>query len=209
MTGYPEPSGYWCDVRAEGFVYGTGESVPYVLGTFPTISPVLALRWLRSQALRIADRLDPDPQRSAWVRPFMRRPSVPAPDCPTGLRAWVAEPDGERMARAHVKAGHPLCVAFPDEDCTYTLSVWPVHLPADEPAQPIPEPIRHRIGQSSHSSYVLAEAPWGCAAAVPRVDGDRRYETPPPPHRSPSHGQHGVRDALCGGGGTNPVRHTA
>ncbi|GAA4663265.1 hypothetical protein GCM10023347_13760 [Streptomyces chumphonensis] len=47
--------------------------------------PVVARRWLRAQALRIADRLDPDPHRAAWVRPFMRMPTVPAPDAASRL----------------------------------------------------------------------------------------------------------------------------
>lgn len=50
---------YWCEVLAEGEVYGTRESVPYILGTFQTISPKLALRWLQSEAERIADRPGP------------------------------------------------------------------------------------------------------------------------------------------------------
>ncbi|GAB3972960.1 hypothetical protein GCM10028832_29740 [Streptomyces sparsus] len=61
----PRPTaGYWCEVRAEGEVHGTGETVPYVLGTLKMISLKLALRWLRIEAERLADRLDPDPERS-------------------------------------------------------------------------------------------------------------------------------------------------
>ncbi|GAA2984896.1 hypothetical protein [Streptomyces fulvorobeus] len=125
MNGRAEPTGYRCEVRAEGLVYGTGRTLPYVLGTFRTISPVLALRWIRSEARRIADRLDPDPRQSAWVRPFMRVPHVPVPDGPTGLRAWADDPHSERVARERIKSGDPLSVVIPDMDCRYTLSVWP------------------------------------------------------------------------------------
>ncbi|MFF0446425.1 hypothetical protein ACFYT4_08420 [Streptomyces sp. NPDC004609] len=104
-TGNPERTSagiptraYWCDVLAEGEVYGTRETVPYVLGTFPTISPKLALRWLQSEAERIADRLDPDPERSAWVKPWTQVGTVPVPDCPTEFRFWIEDPDEHHAA---------------------------------------------------------------------------------------------------------------
>lgn len=146
MTDRAEPAGYWAEVRAEGPVYGTGETVSYVLRTTQSVSPVLALRWLRGEALRIADRLDPDPRRSAWVRPTMRVPTAPAPDCPTELRAWATDPDEQREAREHVKGGHLLFVRVSDADCTYTLSVRPVRLPGAEPDQGSPEPLARRVG---------------------------------------------------------------
>ncbi|MDH2393363.1 hypothetical protein QCN29_32285 [Streptomyces sp. HNM0663] len=160
MTGSGEPAGYWAEVRAEGPVYGTGEIVPYVLSTTASISPVLVLRWLRGEALRIADRLDPDPQRSTWVQPTMRAVTVPVRDCPAELRVWATDPNELREAREHIKGGHPLFVTVPDADCTYTLSVWPVRLPADESDPVTPELIAHRIGGLSHPLYVLAADPW-------------------------------------------------
>ncbi|GAA4782487.1 hypothetical protein GCM10023329_35620 [Streptomyces sanyensis] len=160
MNDRSDPAGYWAEVRAEGPVYGTGETVQHVLGTTQSISPVLALRWLRGEALRIADRLDPDPLRSMWVQPAIRAATVPVPDCPAELRAWATDPDRQREAREHIKDGHPLFITVPDADCTYTLSVWPVRLPADEPDQAAPEPIPHRIGGLPHPLYVLAADPW-------------------------------------------------
>ncbi|WP_236240330.1 hypothetical protein [Streptomyces sp. CC228A] len=136
MTDRPEPAVYWAEVRAEGPVYGTGETLPYVLGTTQSVSSVLVLRWLRGEALRIADLLAPDPQRSAWVQPTMRAATVPVPDCPAELRAWAADPDEQREAREHIKGRHPLFVEIPDTDCTYTLCVWPVRPPAGEPNAP-------------------------------------------------------------------------
>ncbi|WP_432066389.1 hypothetical protein [Streptomyces sp. C10-9-1] len=160
MNDRSDPAGYWAEVRAEGPVYGTGETVQHVLGTTQSISPVLALRWLRGEALRIADRLDPDPDRSAWVQPAMRVATVPVPDCPAGLRVWATDPDRQHEAREHIKGGHPLVITVPDADCTYTLSVRPVRLPADEPDPSSPEPLRHRMGGLSHPLYVLAADPW-------------------------------------------------
>ncbi|MFD8828272.1 hypothetical protein ACFV1C_38800 [Streptomyces sp. NPDC059605] len=123
-----QPGSYLCEAVAEGPVYGTGDTARYVLGTFRTISPVLALRWLGGQALRIVDRLDPDPRHSAWVTPSMRLPGAPGalgPDHCAELRAWYRDRDGQRAAHAHLKNGNPLLVVVPDADCTYTLSVRP------------------------------------------------------------------------------------
>ncbi len=111
-TGNPERSSagipvraYWCEVLAEGEVYGTREMVSYVLSTFQTISPKLALRWLQSEAERIADRLDPDPARSAWVEPWMRVDTVPVPDCPTECRVWSLDPEEHQAARDSSRTG--------------------------------------------------------------------------------------------------------
>ncbi len=160
MSGGVEQAGYWSEIRAEGPVYGTGELAQHVLGTFQTISPVLALRWLRGEALRTADRLDPDPYRSPWVQPTMRQAAVPVPDCPADLRVWADDPKEQQAAREHIKSGNPLFVVVPDTDCMYTLSVWPVRLSADEPGPSSPKSIRHRIGGLSHPLYVLAADPW-------------------------------------------------
>ncbi|MCS0634609.1 hypothetical protein NX801_02810 [Streptomyces sp. LP05-1] len=129
-TTSAEPAIYWCEVAAEGPVYSTGRVVRYVLGTWQTLSPVLALRWLRGEARRIADRLDPDPACAAWVTEAMRQPVTPVPDCPAELRVWAADPADQRAARAHLKAGVPLTVTVPDTDCRYTLTIRPLHLPA-------------------------------------------------------------------------------
>ncbi|MBW1603387.1 hypothetical protein JJV70_15005 [Streptomyces sp. JJ66] len=135
MTGQQASTWYAAEVRAEGPVYGTREVVTYVLATFQTISPELALGWVRGQALWLASRLDPDPARSAWARPVTRQSSVPLPDAPAELRAWAGRPDpaGERAACAYLTAGYALALVVPDADCTYTLSLRPVSLPAPAP----------------------------------------------------------------------------
>ncbi|MFD8823081.1 hypothetical protein ACFV1C_12075 [Streptomyces sp. NPDC059605] len=130
-NGPRQPGGYLCEAVVEGPVYGTGDTARYVLGTFRTISPVLALRWLGGQALRIVDRLDPDPRHSAWVQPSMRLPGAPGPDHSAELRAWYQDRDGQRAAHAHLKNGNPLLVVVPDAGCTYTLSVRPEAPPVE------------------------------------------------------------------------------
>ncbi|MFF2848756.1 hypothetical protein ACFVT5_20880 [Streptomyces sp. NPDC058001] len=124
-----EQPSYRCEVHAEGPVYGTGLTAHHILGTHDTISPILAVRWLTSQALRIADRLDPDPNRSPWVRKAMRKTSVPEPDSPTQLRVWVGNPAKQQAARDRIKSGYPLLLLVPDTDCAYTLSIRPPHPP--------------------------------------------------------------------------------
>ncbi|WP_405750675.1 MULTISPECIES: hypothetical protein [unclassified Streptomyces] len=81
------------------------------------------------------DRLDPDPQRSSWVRPFMLLPAAaPALDRPAELRAWYEDRESRRAAHAHIRSGAPLLLVVPVADCAYTLSVRPVR--ATEPRPP-------------------------------------------------------------------------
>ncbi|MCX2971150.1 MULTISPECIES: hypothetical protein [Streptomyces] len=161
---------YWAEVRAEGPVYGMDTATGYVLGTYRTISPVLALRWIRAQASWIAERIDPDPARSRWARCTVREEAVPLSDAPTELRAWGAESDPveDRAARAHLKAGFPLSVVAPDADCVYTFSVWPERLPS----RPGPQGPPPRLGGFAHPVYVL----------TPRCRGESRRETTSPVH---------------------------
>ncbi|WP_234336135.1 hypothetical protein [Streptomyces sp. NRRL S-920] len=139
---------------AEGEVCGTRETVPYVLGTFQTISPKLALRWLRSEAERIADRLYPDPERSAWVMPWMRLDTVPVPDCSAELRFWAEDPEEHQAARDQLKEGAPLSVVIPDSGCRYILTVWPVAVPSPESSATLPaddgQPTSPRPRHTSH-----------------------------------------------------------
>ncbi|WP_413753438.1 hypothetical protein NRF20_26985 [Streptomyces sp. R-74717] len=141
MNGAAVPEGYRCEALAMEFFGGTGKMERHVLGTFRTISPVLALRWLGGQALWIADRIDADPdadpdsdsgfgprsdlERSAGVQPLKRLPVGSTPDRPAELRAWYEDRQGQRAAQAHIKGGNPFLVVVPDTDFTYTLSVHP------------------------------------------------------------------------------------
>ncbi|MFF2014062.1 hypothetical protein ACFVWY_34055 [Streptomyces sp. NPDC058195] len=101
------PDTYWCEALAEGLVYGGDEPVRHVLGTFRTVSSVLALRWLGGQALWIADRTGLDQSLGHLA----------------DLRAWYEDRRSQRAAHALLKSGSPLLVVVPGTDCTYTLSV--------------------------------------------------------------------------------------
>jgi len=56
------------DVHFRAEVYGGGAGVSVCLGGLDVQSPRRALRWLRRQAHRFADALDPDPFRTAPER---------------------------------------------------------------------------------------------------------------------------------------------
>ncbi|WP_127201732.1 hypothetical protein [Streptomyces sp. Z26] len=91
------------------------------------MSPVLALRWLRGEALLLADRLDPDPRHCPYLTPGLRPSPAPVAGCADRLRAWAGDTVGLRTTRAGLKDGRAVSVVFEDEDCAYTLSAWPEH----------------------------------------------------------------------------------
>ncbi|WP_367125533.1 hypothetical protein [Streptomyces phytohabitans] len=157
----PPPCGYAAQVRAVGPVCGSGRNVGYVLGTFRSISPVLVLRWLNGEALRLADRLDPDPVRTPRLRPGLREQAAHVPDCPAELRTWTADLGVRREIRARLRAGWPVSVAFEDGDCTYLFSVRPVGQHVGQAAELVQEPVVQRIGGLAHPLYARGEAaPW-------------------------------------------------
>ncbi|MFE7134514.1 hypothetical protein ACFVIM_27005 [Streptomyces sp. NPDC057638] len=120
MTG--PPVAYLCHVIAEGPVYGSGEIVPFVLDTLRTRSQDIALTWLRKQALRLADGLDPDPARAPWATRCER---TPIPDAPTELRVWAADPTEDHAARTRLDHGVAVSVVIPDGPDRYTLAISP------------------------------------------------------------------------------------
>ncbi|MFE3069170.1 hypothetical protein [Streptomyces sp. NPDC059247] len=105
---------YVAEVYAVGPVAGTWLPTTYSLGRFETISPKLVLRWLRGEALRLADRLPPLTYRLA----------PPGPNCSEELRSWAVSDSAETYARETLRARSPFRAEFADQDCTYVLSVW-------------------------------------------------------------------------------------
>ncbi|MEO3976421.1 hypothetical protein [Streptomyces sp. CAU 1734] len=108
--------------------------MPFLLGTFTTISPRLALRWMRGQALRVADGLDPGPGSATRAR------KAPAagnrPDGPTRLRDWSRGAEDVAL-RLQLKDGVPVTFTVDDgPNGRFTLAVWPVAMRAEP--DPIP-----------------------------------------------------------------------
>ncbi|MFE9610195.1 hypothetical protein [Streptomyces sp. NPDC006012] len=132
MSGGPQPAGYRAEVRVAGPAFGAAGTVQYVLGAVRTTSAEPALGWLCGEALRIADRLDPDPERSAWVRPAMRtapvsapaHASVPAPGpvpAPEPVSVPASEPAPEPES---LPPPEPVPAPGPAPDCPAELRVW-------------------------------------------------------------------------------------
>jgi hypothetical protein len=131
---------YWAEVHADGPMVGTHRE-RFSLGTFSSPYPGRVLRWLRAQALRIADGLDPDPGTAAC--PLALRPDPAAPvrhlgDAPTELRDW-ASGDGRRLEARRVLAdGRPFLFVSADYTGWYALIAWPAGSSVGLPASGFP-----------------------------------------------------------------------
>ncbi|GAA1188444.1 hypothetical protein GCM10009654_52520 [Streptomyces hebeiensis] len=138
---------YTATVIGEG--PANGRSVRVVLGTLKTISPKLALRWLRGQAHRIADRLDPAPGTPWAVGSIVRRVPAGLPDAPDELRRWCDDVDAQRAAWQQLMHGMPVTVNVADHTGRYSLTVWPVKTPSpSRPASPPEFPPRSSAAES-------------------------------------------------------------
>lgn len=135
---------YTATVIGEGPV--NGETVRMVLGYRRMISSELALSWLRGQAHRIADGLDPDP-RAPWLSGRVLHQAPPGlPDVPNELRRWCSDDNAQRAARDQLRLGSPLTVNTADHTGLYSLTVWPVPEPAPSPSHS-PTPPEFRPGR--------------------------------------------------------------
>jgi hypothetical protein len=121
-----------CDVVAEGAVYGIRETVPFVLATWHAVSPRQALLWMRVQALRIANGLDPDPRSSPWARQVPGAVDSGSSDGPARLRIWADTVGRERAVRDQLRDGIPVTFTVTDgANGTFRLAIWPVAVRAD------------------------------------------------------------------------------
>lgn len=107
------------------------------LGGYAAPSRRLALRWLRGQAERIADALDPDP-RAPWLsRAPIQRVPLPLPDAPTDLRQWARDPGCQKAALERLALGLPVELLTRDHTGWYCLTARPprpgraAHAPTD------------------------------------------------------------------------------
>ncbi|WUL83782.1 hypothetical protein OHA41_12515 [Streptomyces sp. NBC_00342] len=87
----------------------------------------LALRWLRWQALRLANGSgapEPPPTGARDVQPITFR----GPAAPNGLRAWAEDPDQQDQAIGLLESGCPdlLTVFDPAAGLLVTLAGWPL-----------------------------------------------------------------------------------
>ncbi|MGX2996080.1 hypothetical protein JNUCC64_17655 [Streptomyces sp. JNUCC 64] len=134
VAGVTEQPAYRALVFAEGPVVGTARRGRAVLGAFASPYPGRVLRWLRGQALRIADGLDPDP--SAWMNPQVLFPDPDAHpgDVPATLRDWALRDGVRNEARRRLLAGEPFAFLSSDHSGAYALTAWPLHSGRHHPA---------------------------------------------------------------------------
>ncbi|MEE1731025.1 hypothetical protein ACFV2I_03945 [Streptomyces microflavus] len=96
------------------------------LGCITAPTRRLALRWLRRQARRFADGLDPDPYAS-WVPGRALHPVTRAPrDAPAELRAWAGSLREHDYALLRLADGLPYEFVARDALAWYGLVVRPV-----------------------------------------------------------------------------------
>jgi hypothetical protein len=144
---------------AEGAVSGSGERVRMVLGTFSSARPGRVLRWMRGQALRIADGLDPYPSQpipAAALRPVPARYSAAVGDVPTEMRSWALRDGRRNAARRRLLAGAPVVVLTGDDTGWYAIIAWPVAESA--PESPLTRPATVRLTASSAARHPYGPA---------------------------------------------------
>ncbi|MFJ5223689.1 hypothetical protein [Streptomyces sp. NPDC088400] len=124
-----------------------GATVRFVLGSIRTNSPDFALRWLREQARRIADGLDPEPWTAHQLQePVVHRLPAGLRDVPTELRQWCVDADAQEAAWGRLVRGAPVTVTVSDHTGYYALTVRPVPVPAFVPVPAAAAPAR--LGRS-------------------------------------------------------------
>ncbi|MER7696858.1 hypothetical protein [Streptomyces sp. NPDC096095] len=103
----------------------------------------LALRWLRRQARRFADALDPDPY-APWVpaRALYRVPAGGRRDAPAELRCWADSFGEHDYALGRLADGLPYEFVARDAAAWYGLVMRPLAVAAPIPVPPTP----HRQG---------------------------------------------------------------
>lgn len=127
-------------VRHLAEVYGGDGARSLWLGGTVAPTRCLALRWLRGQAVRIADGLDPGPDR-AWAPPGTLWPTPQTgADAPTHLRSWAGDLGLQEAASRRLADGMPYGFLARDASGWYRLYARPVHIPSAPP--PPEEPHR-------------------------------------------------------------------
>lgn len=114
---------YWCELTGAPLVGGI-PGREFVLSVGRVGTPRLAVRWLRSEALRMAAAIDPKPD-SAWL--WDRDTEV----CVAGakLRSWANDWNAQGEAMEYLASG--LVYVFTVFDLTSYYALWAKPSPAD------------------------------------------------------------------------------
>lgn len=141
----PARNGLWCECTlAEPGAPGARE---WLLAGYAAPSPRLAVRWISSQAPRLADLIDP-PLDTPWVPTRALRPvALDSPlDPATALRAWPTDVAEHDQALTAMRDGALYAFTVTDLRLRYALSARPILTHArglTPPPQP-PAPYRGR-----------------------------------------------------------------
>lgn len=136
------PAGYWCELVARS----ADAEAEWFLGGSRTRDPSQAMAWLRGQATRLADALDPRPGGPFPMRAL--RASA-GPDPGAVFRGWLADLPYQRLQYRALAAGRPVSVnaACPElisgrgpVHVLYSLCGRPLTEAAHVPATPRPAP---------------------------------------------------------------------
>ncbi|MGW9419912.1 hypothetical protein ACWGSU_00695 [Streptomyces koyangensis] len=111
-------------------VHGGAAASSVFLGGVVAPTRRLALRWLRRQAHRLADVLDPDP-RTSRLPPHALRPTPRAAEhAPSQLRFWAADLDYAEEAVGRLATGYPYRFTAREGPAWYQLTARPLLIPA-------------------------------------------------------------------------------
>ncbi|MFJ4713099.1 hypothetical protein [Streptomyces sp. NPDC088785] len=114
--------------RAE--VYAGDARTTTFLGGLDVRGPRRALRFLRRQAHRFADALDPSPF-TEWVPAQALRPAAPTErDAPAELRRWAEDLAHQDAALRQLVAGGTFAFTARDDLCWYVLTAHGLRRPA-------------------------------------------------------------------------------
>lgn len=99
--------GYWCEVVAS---YPDGRK-EWVLGGYRANTPRLAVRWLRSQALRLANALDPIPGFGPFLPEVLHPANPHNPNPGHVFRQWSRDLTVQSRNMNDLVSGRPVLVA--------------------------------------------------------------------------------------------------
>lgn len=114
--------GYWCAVVARMPLEGR----EWFLGGYQATAPHLAVRWLRQQARRLADALDPVPGEGVLPSFCLRTVGAGQPNPGRVFRVWMADFRYQGTQLQALAAGRQISVGSGDLDVWYSLSARPV-----------------------------------------------------------------------------------
>ncbi|WP_256968691.1 hypothetical protein [Streptomyces sp. CS227] len=86
----------------------------------------LALRWLRRQAHRLANALDPDPRTTHLPAPALRSAPPGAEHAPSQLRFWAADLTYAEEVTDRLATGYPYCFTAREGPAWYRLTARPL-----------------------------------------------------------------------------------